>query len=299
MLKAFGEFTMAKTSILAVTNQKGGVGKTTTVISLAAAFARLGKRVLIVDFDFQGNASDWLGLQQKAVDDKRTVTHAIQNNLTIPDVRIATSSEKIDLIASDISLNWEMRKLNGTSRQFQILKRILDCPEANEYEIIIVDTHPSIDPLFESVMNYAHYYLVPVFAEKHPYSGLEYLTKAIEQTKEDVNPNLYFLGLLITKYNDKNSTHKKFEAKMRELEGATKVPVLKTRIPSSEAVAGASAAQVSLLDYHPNLKIAETYMALARELMPMLKGKRIGRPQGAPIVERADPFNDFFKEASF
>jgi chromosome partitioning protein len=159
-----------KTNILAIANQKGGVGKTTTVISLAAAFAKLGQRVLIVDFDFQGNASDWLGVQDKAIEEKRTVTYAIQRNLSISDVRMPTGNSKIDVIASDISLNWETRKLNGTSRQFQLLKRILDCPEANDYNVILIDTHPSIDPLFESVMSYAHYFLVPVFAEKHPYS---------------------------------------------------------------------------------------------------------------------------------
>lgn len=288
-----------KTNILAISNQKGGVGKTTTVISLAAAFARLGQRVLIVDFDFQGNASDWLGIQEKAVDEKRTVSDAIQRNLTIGDVRISTNNDLIDVIASDISLNWETRKHNGTSRQFQLLKRILDCPEANDYNLILVDTHPSIDPLFESVMSYAHYYIVPVFAEKHPYSGLEFLTKSIEQIKEDVNPMLHFLGILVTRMNRDNATHRRFEAKMRELEDSAKIPVLKTVIPSSEAIPGASAAQQSILEYNPQLPVSSAYMDLAKELIPLLKGKRTGRPQKSPKVDRVTPYKDFFKDASF
>jgi chromosome partitioning protein len=289
----------SKTTILAISNQKGGVGKTTTVISLAAAFAKLGQKVLIVDFDFQGNASDWLGVQEKAIEEKRTVTYAIQKNLTIGDVRISTSNPNIDIIASDISLNWETRKLNGTSRQFQVLKRILDCPEANDYNLILVDTHPSIDPLFESVMSFAHYYIVPVFAEKHPYSGLEFLTKSIEQIKEDVNPMLHFLGILVTKMSKDNATHRRFEAKMRELEESTRIPVLKTVIPSSEAIPGASAAQQSILEYNSQLPVSAAYMDLAKELTPMLKGKRTGRPQKSPQVDRVTPYKDFFKEASF
>jgi chromosome partitioning protein len=289
----------SKTTILAISNQKGGVGKTTTVISLAAAFAKLGQKVLIVDFDFQGNASDWLGVQEKAIEEKRNVTYAIQKNLTIGDVRISTSNPNIDIIASDISLNWETRKLNGTSRQFQVLKRILDCPEANDYNLILVDTHPSIDPLFESVMSFAHYYIVPVFAEKHPYSGLEFLTKSIEQIKEDVNPMLHFLGILVTKMSKDNATHRRFEAKMRELEESTRIPVLKTVIPSSEAIPGASAAQQSILEYNSQLPVSAAYMDLAKELMPMLKGKRTGRPQKSPQVDRVTPYKDFFKEASF
>lgn len=288
-----------RTNIIAVTNQKGGVGKTTTVTSLAAAFAHLGQKVLIVDFDFQGNASDWMGIQEQAIEKKKTATYAIKKGLTIRDVRMPTGYQGIDIIASDISLNSEMRKLNGQARQFQLLKRILDCPEASEYQTIIIDTHPSIDPLFESVMSYANYYIVPVFAEKHPYSGLEYLTEAVEQLKEDFNPTLHFLGILITRYNKDNATHRKFEEKMRELENTTHIPVLKAVIPQSEAVAGASASQKTLFEYNKSLPVSEAYLALAKELTPLLKAKRTGRSQKAPQLDRAGHYKDLFKGASF
>lgn len=290
-----------KCSILAIANQKGGCSKTTTVISLASAFSKLNKRVLIVDFDFQGNSSDWMGLKEKALIEGRTVTAAIQNNLSIADVRMPTKDENIDIICSDFSLNWEVRKLNGTSRQFQLLKKILDCNEADEYNIIIIDSNPAIDPLFESIMGYADYFLVPVFAEKHPYSGLEYLTKAVEVIKEDVNPMLHFLGLVITKYNKKNATHRKFEKKLRQLESPTNVPVLKNVIPASEAVAGASARQQTLIDYDISLPVSAAYMSLSEELLPKLKGRRTGRPKKTPVISRASKssFDQAFEEASF
>lgn len=290
-----------KCSVLAIANQKGGCSKTTTVVTLASAFSKLGKRVLIVDFDFQGNSSDWMGLKEKALIEGRTVTSAIKNNLSIADVRMSTKDENIDIICSDFSLNWEVRKLNGTSRQFQLLKKILDCNEADEYNIIIVDSNPAIDPLFESIMGYADYFLVPVFAEKHPYSGLEYLTKAVEVIKEDVNPMLHFLGLVITKYNKKNATHRKFEKKLRQLESSTNVPVLKNVIPASEAVAGASARQQSLIEYDISLPVSAAYMNLAEELLPKLKGRRTGRPKKTPVISRASKtsFDQVFDEASF
>ena len=257
--------------------------------------------MLIVDFDFQGNSSDWMGLKEKALIEGRTVTSAIKNNLSIADVRMSTRDENIDIICSDFSLNWEVRKLNGTSRQFQLLKKILDCNEADEYNIIIVDSNPAIDPLFESIMGYADYFLVPVFAEKHPYSGLEYLTKAVEVIKEDVNPMLHFLGLVITKYNKKNATHRKFEKKLRQLESSTNVPVLKNVIPASEAVAGASARQQSLVEYDISLPVSTAYMNLAEELLPKLKGRRTGRPKKTPVISRASKtsFDQVFEEASF
>ena len=290
-----------KCSILAIANQKGGCSKTTTVVSLASAFSRRGKRVLVVDFDFQGNSSDWMGQKEKALIEGRTVTTAIKNGLSIADVRMSTRDDNIDIICSDFSLNWEVRKLNGTSRQFQLLKKILDCNEADEYNIILIDSNPAIDPLFESIMSYADYFLVPVFAEKHPYSGLEYLTKAVEVIKEDVNPMLHFLGLVITKYNKKNATHKKFEKKLRQLESATNVPVLKSVIPASEAVAGASARQQTLIEYDLTLPVSTAYMNLADELIPMLKGRRTGRPKKTPVISRASKssFDQVFEEASF
>jgi len=290
-----------KCSVLAVANQKGGCSKSTTVTSLASAFANLGRRVLVVDFDFQGNSSDWFGMKEKAIAEGRTVTTAVQKGLSIADVRMPTKNERIDIICADFSLNWEVRKLNGTSRQFQLLKKILDCPEADEYNIILIDSNPAIDPLFESIMGYADYFLVPVFAEKHPYSGLEYLTKAVDQIKEDVNPMLHFLGLVITKYNKKNSTHRKFEKKLRELQGVTNVPVLESVIPTSEAVTGASARQQTLLEYDSSLPVSQAYMQLAEELLPMLKGRRTGRPKKQPVISRASKssFDQVFDEASF
>ncbi len=288
---------MKKPNIIAVSNQKGGIGKTTTVVNLAFSFAHLGLKVLIVDGDYQGNASDWLGLQDSAIKKEKTLTYAVRKGLTIGDLRLPTKNENVDLIANDISFNTEMNKLQGTARQFQVIKRLLDCPEAEDYHVILIDTHPSIDPVLTSVMGYSHYYLVPAFAEKHPYAGLKDLSKCIEEIKEDINPMLKFLGVVLTAVNSKNRTHTKFEKKMRELEKTTFVPILKTIIPSSTAIASSSASQIPLIDHNSHLPVTVAYMNLAKEILPLLKGKRTGRPQKPLRVERATDFEESFADA--
>lgn len=289
---------MKATTIIAISNQKGGIGKTTTTVNLAFSFAELGKKVLILDGDYQGNASDWLGLLDEAIREERTLTYAVKRGLTIGDLRMK-KTDLIDLIACDMSFNTEMNQLQGSARQFQVIKRVLNCPEANEYDVILIDTHPSIDPMLTSVMGYSHYYLVPAFAEKHPYVGLKDLSKTVEEVKEDINPMLTFLGVVLTGVSKQNRTHEKFSKKMRDLEKTTNVKILKTVIPASTAVAGAASQQVPLLEHGPSLPVTKAYLALAKELIPFLKGKRPGRPEGSLKVEKAHSLDESFADAAF
>lgn len=117
---------------IVVATQKGGVGKTTTVLALASAFSRLNKRVLVVDLDFQGNATQNLGLEMIALEQRRTVTEAIQRGLTAADIVLSTHDQNVSLIAADISLNTEVRRYNGTSRQFSLVRKIMACPETDD-----------------------------------------------------------------------------------------------------------------------------------------------------------------------
>ena len=282
---------LRKTSIVAVANQKGGVAKTTSVVQMADCFAHLGNKVLVVDFDYQGNTSDWFGLAEKAANLKKTTSHAILNSLKFTDIKLKTQIENVDLVASDLSLNYLMRSLSGAQKQFQVAKIILDCPEIEEYDIVLIDTHPAVDPVFESVMNFAHYYIVPIYAEKHPYKGVEYLLKVISEIKEFSNNTLYSLGIFITNY-DKSATAKEYKKKLEKLcikngerkkstrNKERKLILLDTVIRHSKTVKGASSASLPMSQYsNRQNNVWDDYLSLTREIEKELIGKRTGRPQ--------------------
>lgn len=292
---------MGKTSIITIANQKGGVGKTTTILSLASAFSKLGKKVLIVDMDYQGNASSGLGLKVKAKETGRTMTDAIRKNLLLQDIRLRTQDPNIDLIASEISLNKVIIELTGRPNQFHILNRILSYPENDDYDVILIDTHPSLDCLFQSAMAASHYYLVPMFAEPDPFEGLQYMVEEVNEIREHLNPMLHFLGVVITRFDKANSTHVKFDQLLRSLGKKRRIRVFDTKIPNSNAVAGASASEKSVVTYNPQLPVSQAYMELAKELLPELIGKRMGRKTLGPEVGGSlrafkDVFQDSFEE---
>ena len=299
-----------KTSILAIANQKGGVAKTTSVVQLADCFASMGNKVLVVDFDFQGNATDWFGLAEKAEKLKKTTAHAIMGSLKFTDIKMKTEIENVDLVASDLSLNYLMRSLSGSQKQFKVAELILDCEELDNYDLVIIDTHPAVDSVFESVMNFAHYYLIPIYAEKHPYKGVEYLLRVISEIKEYSNNNLFSLGIFITNF-DKSATAKEYKKKLEALciknsdrkskksrNKERKMVLLDTTIRHSKTVKGASSSSqpMSLYTTRQN-NIWDDYMALAMEIDSELIGKRTGRPQPAvnsATIKQADDFvNEF------
>ena len=144
-------------NIITIATQKGGVGKTSLTVNLAEAFVALGKKVLVLDLDYQGDASDWLGVADVIEESKRSTTWGLVRGKKIPDLRVNTSIPNLDVIGSDLSLNYAIQKYNGQQEQFNVVKRILECPERFDYDIILIDTHPSLDPLLTSALNYSHY----------------------------------------------------------------------------------------------------------------------------------------------
>jgi chromosome partitioning protein len=288
---------MGKTSVVTIANQKGGVGKTTTVLSLASAFSKIGKKVLVVDMDYQGNASSGLGLKAHAKETGRTLAEAIRKNLKIADIRLRTQDSNIDLIASEISLNKLIIELTGRPNQFHILSRILDCPETDDYDVVLVDTHPSLDCLFQSAMAASHYYLVPMFAEPDPFEGLQYMVEEVNEIRENLNPMLHFLGVIVTRFDKSNSTHVKFDQLLRSMSKKRKIRVFNSRVPISNAVAGASASERSVVSYNSQLPVSIAYVELAKELGPELIGKRMGRKAASPEVNISPRiFQEVFEE---
>ncbi len=269
---------MSETSIITIANQKGGVGKTTTVVNLAASFALLDKRVLVVDMDYQANATALLGADEAAKSDPtKTIFYGVNNDLTLKDIRLQTNIANVDVLAATRELDALRENLAGKAKQTKIVELLLKCEEINEYDIVLIDTHPSLDCLFQSSMIASHYYIIPLFAEADSSRGLAHMISEVEEIRKYLNPMLHFLGCVITRYDSKNSTHVKFKKLLCETSKDGKFNVFQTAIPVSNVVAAASAQQLPLLNYKKNAPIAVSYTALAGEIVPQLKGKRKGR----------------------
>jgi chromosome partitioning protein len=264
------------TSILTVANQKGGVGKTTTVVNLAASYANMGKNVLVIDMDSQGNSSALLGVEETVQATNRQVSTGILENMALKDVVLKSNTEGIDVLAGSKSLKEVKDRMEGKARQHLLLSSLLDDDQIKDYDVVLIDTHPSFDCLLLSALVSSHYYIVPLFAEKSSISGFSELLTYCSDLRP-LNPMLMLVGSVITKFDRNNATHIKFEKFVREIGKSSKFRVFETLIPISQSVAGSDAASQVLLKYKKNAPVTLAYTALAGELLPILKGKRLGR----------------------
>ena len=273
------------TSIISIANQKGGVGKTATAANLAASFASIGKKVLLIDLDYQANASSYFGLKSKAKRLKKSTCIGLSDKRKLSEVIIKTEDENLHVLAGDMGLSKLAREKILDPGSALLLKTWLNSKEGKAYDIILIDTHPSLDLLFQMAMTCAHYYLVPMFAEADPFDGLQYMFSEIQQIKSGLNPDLYFLGLAITKFDRQNATHGKFLMLLKKFCRQNKIKIRGT-IPDSKAIASSSSLQKPLLWYMPNLPVTEAYMKLAKNIVRDLKGARKLSNSNTPDVEK-------------
>jgi len=273
------------TSIISIANQKGGVGKTATAANLAASFASIGKKVLLIDLDYQANASSYFGLKSKAKRLKKSTCIGLSDKRKLSEVIIKTEDENLHVLAGDMGLSKLAREKILDPGSALLLKTWLNSKEGKAYDIILIDTHPSLDLLFQMAMTCAHYYLVPMFAEADPFDGLQYMFSEIQQIKSGLNPDLYFLGLAITKFDRQNATHGKFLMLLKKFCRQNKIKIRGT-IPDSKAIASSSSLQIPLLWYMPNLPVTEAYMKLAKNIVRDLKGARKLSNSNTPDVEK-------------
>lgn len=264
------------TSIVTVANQKGGVGKTTTVVNLAASYANMGKRVLVIDMDSQGNATALLGVEEKVKKTGKEIAKAILNNLSLDQIVLPSNTEDVDVLGGSKLLKEVKDRMEGKARQHLLLSSLLDTEALNVYDVVLIDTHPSFDCLLLSSLVASHYYIVPLFAEKSSISGFSELLAYCSDLKP-LNPMLMLIGCIVTKFDRSNATHLKFEKFVREVGKSSKIRIFETLIPMSQSVAGSDAASQVLLKYKRNAPVTMAYTALAGETSPLLKGKRIGR----------------------
>lgn len=255
---------MTKPNIIAVINQKGGVGKTTTVINLASSYASLGNRVLVVDTDYQANATIGLGMGE-LINSKYNLNYALENKLTLESVVKPTKVPNLDIVASNPDLvDTEQNIFNSTKRDVW-LEKFLTSEKTREYQIIVLDMHPSLKGFFIGCMKAAHYYLIPLFPEKYSSAGLKKQIKAAEEIREDLNPMLVALGALIVRYKNNRDGHKTFKTMIENIAEASNFNVIKTIIPFSDTVADAEAECLPLNMYSRSKgqPIAHAYTAIA------------------------------------
>lgn len=248
--------------VIAMCNQKGGVGKTTTTINLGAALAEYGRRVLIVDFDPQGAASAGLGVN--ANDLERTIYNELMS--ARPDVsRIIehSSTEGLDLVPANIDLSAAEVQLVGEVAREQALTRALR-PVINDYDVIMVDCQPSLGLLTVNALTAAHGVIIPLEAEFFALRGVALLIETIEKVTDRLNPRLQIDGILATMV-DKRTLHSK--EVLERVHQAFGEKMFDTIISRTVKFPDASVAATPITQFAPNHPGAEAYRRLARELI--------------------------------
>lgn len=284
------------TTIIAVANQKGGVGKTATSANLAACFAEIGKKTLLVDLDYQANASSYLGLKFEAKKRSKSASQAIEGQLKPSLAIIQTQHKNLDLLAGDMALSKMAREKILEPGSALLLKRWLEQKEIKAYDIVLIDTHPSLDLLFQMAMCAADWYLVPMFAEADPFDGLQYMFSEITTIKSTMNKNLGFLGLVITKFDRQNTTHVRFLDLLESFCKSSKIKIQGV-IPDSKAIAGSSSSQKPLIWYKPELPVSEAYLELSKKIGRELgSGKKTKSIQTPKVKGTPSEIMDLFGE---
>jgi chromosome partitioning protein len=248
--------------IIAMCNQKGGVGKTTTTINLGAALAECGRRVLLVDFDPQGALSVGLGVNTHELD--LTVYNLLmQRGVTIDDVLIKTNVAGLDLLPSNIDLSAaEVQLVNEVAREMTLQRSLR--PVLDEYDYILIDCQPSLGLLTINALTAAHGVMVPLECEFFSLRGLALLIDTVEKVKERLNPDLDLDGVLATMYDARTLHSKQVLARVVEAFGDK---VYDTVIARTVRFPETTVAGEPITTWAPGSSGARAYRSLAREVL--------------------------------
>ena len=252
--------------IISIINQKGGVGKTTTVINLASALSQQGKKILIIDLDPQGNATTGFGLSNTEQSDK-TIYGILNGTMLISDVIKKTKFENLDIITSNVDLSGlEVETAGDNDRAFILKDKLTAYLKDSEefYDYVLIDCPPSLSLLTVMALVCSNSLLVPLQTEFFALEGLTQLMKTIDRIKVNLNPKLEIQGILLTMYDRRNKLSSQVEIEARNF---FKDKVYQTVIPRNVRLSEAPSHGIPVLIYDKNCPGSKSYYKFTDEFM--------------------------------
>jgi len=247
--------------IIAIANQKGGVGKTTTAINLAACLATLGRRTLLIDVDPQANACSGIGLDRSKI--SRSIYHVLINQQSVESAVLPTYIQRLDLLPSSIQLaGAEIELVSAIARETR-LKQALD-KIRDRYDFLIIDCPPSLGLLTVNALTASDSILIPIQCEYFALEGVSQLVNTIHLIKKALNPDLEIEGILLTMHDSRTNLSIQV---IEEIQAHFKNQVYKTIIPRNVRLSEAPSHGKSILHYDPKSMGAKAYLELAAEVL--------------------------------
>ncbi len=253
------------THIISVINQKGGVGKTTTTVSLAAFIGKKRKKVLMIDLDPQGNATSGLGVDKGSIEN--STYDVMVNDVAISESIVESSAKNVDIVPTNINLaGAEVELVSAMSRE-QILKNALKEVQDN-YDYILIDCPPSLGILTINALTASNGIIIPIQGEYYALEGLTQLIDTVNIVKKKLNPDLGILGVVLTMFDKRTQLTRQVKEEVEKYFGDK---VFKTLIPRNVRLAEAPSHGLAISDYDPNSKGGKAYLELANEVIKRTK----------------------------